>query len=293
MPVGRSPDASYNALWVNQALASRILCRELGPGCEIDRVLGNAFVASWGPTEVVLKHSQPPAVLARLAELGVTPEVLACGQFEGVPFTIQRMVRCDEPDAAWFARHVADVADLIAWYQRDSLLAGLLRDDPSREHLTVDAAARMFDQMPARAGSPFWTDEVCEARAEWRRQAGRLAEVAPVPVHADPMAGNYVVEGDRPYLIDWDEVDLSDPWRDVGVQLCWHVPAARWPEFVERCGARLDDELRARIYWWMAFKSLRSGFWVDARGHEVYAAANARGFLAAMAWRYGDGRPRR
>jgi hypothetical protein len=36
----------------------------------------------------------------------------------------------------------------------------------------------------------------------------------------------------RLYLVDWDEVDLSDPWRDAGIQLWWHVPVARWTEFV-------------------------------------------------------------
>jgi hypothetical protein len=270
---------------VDRALASRILRRELGRDYEVTEVLRNAVLASGGGVAVVLKHSQPPAALVRLAELGVTPPVLATGELEGVPYTIQRMITGEEPDRAWFARHVADLADLICRYQRDPALAAILRDDRSREHLTLSAAAMMFDDVPPRAGSPFWTGEMLVARAEWRRQADRFPELAPVPVHADPMWANYVVDGDRMYLIDWDEIDLSDPWRDVGVQLCWHVPADRWPDFLDRYGARLDDELRARIHWWMAFKSLRTGFWVDARGDEYYAVLNARGFLNAMAGR--------
>jgi hypothetical protein len=273
---------------VDRALASRILRRELGPDYEVTEVFRNAVAASGGGEAVVLKHRQPAAALVRLAELGVTPPVLAAGELEGVPYTIQRMIAGEEPDRAWFARHVPDLADLIRRYQSDPALAAILREDRSREHLTVSGAAMMFDDIPPRAGSPFWTAEMLVARAEWRRQADRFPEFAPVPVHADPMWANYVVDGDRMYLIDWDEIDLSDPWRDVGVQLCWHVPADRWPDFLDRYGARLDDELRARIHWWMAFKSLRTGFWVDARGDEYYAVLNARGFLNAMAWRCRD-----
>jgi hypothetical protein len=270
---------------VDRALASRILRRELGRDYEVTEVLGNAVVASGGGEPVVLKHRQPSAALVRLAELGVTPPVLASGDLEGVPYTIQRMIAGEEPDRAWFARHVPDLADLICRYQRDPALAAILREDRSREHLTVSVAAAMFDDMPPRGSSPFWTEEMLVARAEWRRQADRFPELAPVPVHADPMWGNYVVDGDRMYLLDWDEIDLSDPWRDVGVQLHWHVPADRWPDFLARCGARLDDELLARIHWWMAFKELRSGFWVDARGQDHYAMLCARGFLNTMAGR--------
>ena len=123
------------------------------------------------------------------------------------------------------------------------------------------------------------------------RQAGELDPVPPVPVHADPHWGNYVVEGGRLYLVDWDQVDLSDPWRDAGVQLWWHVPTARWPEFVALRGATLDEALRNRIYWWAGFKALRTGYWVDARGDKRMAEAHARAFVAAMARRDWDGKP--
>jgi hypothetical protein len=270
---------------VDRALASRLLRHELATDYEVTEVLGNAVVASGGGGPVVLKHRQPSAALVRLAELGVTPPVLATGEFEGVPYTIQQMIRGEEPDRAWFARHVADLADLIFRYQRDPALAAILSEDRSRERLTVRVAAMMFDDMPPRAGSRFWTEEMIVARAEWRRQADRFQELTPVPVHTDPMWGNYVVDGDRMYLLDWDDIDLSDPWRDIGVQLHWHVPVDRWPYFVDRFGARLDDELLARIHWWMAFKELRTGFWVDARGIDHYAMLCARGFLNTMAGR--------
>jgi len=125
--------------------------------------------------------------------------------------------------------------------------------------------------------------QVREAGAEWRRLAADLAPVPPAPVHADPHGGNYVVAHGRPALIDWDEVDLSDPWRDAGIQLWWHVPAARWADFVATLGATLDEALSARILWWAGFKALRNGYWVDLRGDVRLAELNARGFVRAMA----------
>ncbi|HEY7202124.1 MAG TPA: hypothetical protein VIC57_18025 [Candidatus Dormibacteraeota bacterium] len=159
----------------------------------------------------------------------------------------------------------------------------MLRADPTREHLDVAAAASMFDAIPPRPGSPVWTDEVRAARSTWRRRAGELAPVAPAPVHADPHAWNHVVEGGRPYVVDWNEIDLSDPRRDAGVRLWWHVPAGRWPGFVAALGGRPDRSLRTRILWWAAFKALRNAFWIDARGDRPGAAASARGFVAAVA----------
>jgi len=185
------------------------------------------------------------------------------------------------PDPAWFAAHLTELAELIRRYQRDERLAQLLREDPSRDRLDVAASASMFDHLAPRPGSALWTREVRAAVATWKRRAADLEPVPPLPVHADPHRGNYVVERGRLYLVDWDEIDLSDPWRDGGIQLWWHVPAPRWAEFVAGQDAVLDDGLEARILWWAGFKALRNGHWVDLRGDTALATADASAFVRA------------
>ena len=163
---------------VDRALASRILRRDLGRDYEVTEVLGNAVVASGGAGPVVLKHRQPSAALVRLAELGVTPAVLASGELEGVPYTVQRMITGEEPDRAWFARHVPDLADLICRYQRDPALAAILREDRSREHLTVSVDARTGRSLPRRGGAVKLWERVAPRR---HRASGRTYEGRPQP----------------------------------------------------------------------------------------------------------------
>jgi aminoglycoside phosphotransferase (APT) family kinase protein len=269
-----------------RALAARILRRDLGGAWRVSNgagAHGNTRRAASGDLRVIVKLGQPAAALRRLAELEVTPPVLSWGEHDGSPYTVQRMTAGEHPDAAWFAAHVPELAALVHRYQRDERLTDLLRQDPSRDRLDVAGAASMFYRIPPSEGSPMWTDEVLEARATWRRLASELAPVPPAPVHADPHRFNYVVADDRLLLVDWDEVDLSDPWRDAGVQLWWHVPADRWAAFAAAQGATLDGALNARILWWAAFKALRNGYWVDLQGDAGLAALEVRGFLRAVA----------
>lgn len=271
---------------LTRALAARLLRRDLGGAWRIANgggSHGNTRRAARDDLSVVVKLGQPASALRRLAELEVTPPILAWGEHDGSPYTVQRLVAGHHPDPAWFAGHLTELAELIRRYQRDERLAELLREDPSRDRLDVGGAASMFDWIPPRPGSPMWTDEVLQARDAWRRLAAALAPVPPRPVHADPHGGNHILCDGRLYLVDWDEVDLSDPWRDAGIQLWWHVPVPRWPEFVAVLGASLDGTLTARILWWTGFKALRNGYWMDIRGDSRTAELNARGLVRAMA----------
>ena len=271
---------------LTRALAARLLRRDLGGGWRVANGAGshgNTRHAASGDLSVVVKLGSPAAALRRLAELDVTPPVLAWGEHDGTPYTIQRMATGVQPDRAWFAAHLDEYAGLVRRYQRDERLAELLHADPTRDRLDVAAATSMFDHLPPRPGSPMWTSEVAAAVAVWKQRAADLAPVPPLPVHADPWWGNYVVAGDQLHLVDWDEIDLSDPWRDGGIQLWWHVPAPRWAEFVAGQGAVLDAALEARILWWASFKMLRNGHWVDNDGDAALAVLNARAFVRAMA----------
>jgi hypothetical protein len=270
---------------LTRALAARLLRRDLGGAWRVANgggSHGNTRLAACADRRVVVKLGQASGALRRLAELEVTPEVLAWGEHDGVPYTVQRLATGPHPDGAWFAAHVAELAGLVRRYQRDGPLTGLLREDPSRDRLDVAAAAVMFDHIPPRPGSPMWTDEVLEALEAWKTAGAGLAPVPPAPVHADPHVGNYLVEGGRLHLVDWDEIDLSDPWRDAGVQLCWHVPVPRWADFTAALGAALDRPLAVRALWWAAFKALRNGHWIDSLGETAWLAENARAFVQTM-----------
>ena len=75
-------------------------------------------------------------------------------------------------------------------------------------------------------------------------------------------------------MVDWDDMQLSDPMRDVGLLLWWYVAPHQWNEFFEAYGLELDNKLIERIYWWAARTSFAVALW------HVEHQYDCRGFLA-------------
>jgi hypothetical protein len=88
---------------LTRELAARLLRRDLGGAWRWSRT-GRAAAAR-DHLSVVVKLGSPAAALRRLAELEVTPPVLAWGEHEGSPYTVQVLAAGTQPDAAWFAAH--------------------------------------------------------------------------------------------------------------------------------------------------------------------------------------------
>lgn len=47
------------------------------------------------------------------------------------------------------------------------------------------------------------------------------------------------------------------------MQVWGFLPHRRWNDFLTRVGLRPAAELDAAVYWWSAFKMLRTALWVD------------------------------
>lgn len=215
---------------------------------------GRARIARRGERAVVVKLTEVAAAVARLGELGVTPPVVEAGD----GYLVQEYVEGPNPDRGWFGGHLGVWSELVGRYLRDERLAELVAAAPGRERLTVAGAAGLFGMEPGEG----WPAGCARSFAAWREQAGELAAFPVLPVHPDAHMANYVLAGGRPYLVDWDEVDLSDVVRDVGAQAWGFLPGRLWGEFFAGVGLRLTGELRAAVYWWSAFRNLRTALWV-------------------------------
>jgi hypothetical protein len=73
---------------------------------------------------------------------------------------------------------------------------------------------------------------------------------------------------DQMVLVDWDDMLLSDPMRDVSQWLGWYVPSERWPIFFDEYGLPVDDSLLDRVYWWSARASFANVLWHLERHYE-------------------------
>ncbi|MEO8970581.1 MAG: hypothetical protein ABI406_03155 [Ktedonobacteraceae bacterium] len=75
------------------------------------------------------------------------------------------------------------------------------------------------------------------------------------------------------HMVDWDEIELSDPMRDAGQLLWWYGARQQWNEFFAAYGLQLNEALIERIHWWAARTSFAIALW------HVEHAYNCTSFL--------------
>jgi thiamine kinase-like enzyme len=88
-----------------------------------------------------------------------------------------------------------------------------------------------------------------------RERFATLRPVELVATHGDPNRKNFIVATDA-YLVDWDDLTLSDPMRDIGPLLWWYVPPNEWKDLLVEIGHDDEAGIRDRLYWWVAAESL-------------------------------------
>jgi thiamine kinase-like enzyme len=235
------------------------------------------YIASDGNRTVFVKFDVPITSLQRLSELAVAPRVLASGIYQGTSYVIQEVLAGTYPDRRWIRSHVTEVADLIRTYHEDKPLAEILAqaEAPSyRQHLDDDLAVLEL-RVASHAHSPLQV-----AFYKLKELAQSFDDAPLVPVHNEPNAKNMLVHGGKLTFIDWDEVLLADPLRDIGVFLWWYLPIPQWQDFFKSFGAPLTPSAETRVYWFAARASLAICLWHMEHGSP--AGAFYEDFFAAL-----------
>ncbi len=235
------------------------------------------YIASDGNRTVFIKFHVPVASLRRLSELGVTPRVLASGTYHGTSYVIQEFLAGTYPDRPWFTSHVAEVAELIRTYHEDKPLAAILAQGEAcsyRQHLDGDLAA-LEVKVARHANVPLQV-----AFYKLKDLARSFDNARLVPVHNEPNTKNMLVHGGKLTFIDWDEVLMSDPMRDIGVFLWWYLPIPQWHDFFKSYGAPLTSSAEMKVYWFAARASLAICLWHVEHGYRE--GAFYADFLAAL-----------
>lgn len=242
-----------------------------------------AFIATCGDRRVFVKFDISVPVLERLAQLRVAPEVLAKGEYRRRPFIVQKFVEGSYPARQWFTENLANIAELIRRYHQDGYLATLLQEASTTHHLHLLAWLSELESRIQAATSPLLhSREIEQSLQTFKAQADRFPSEKLVPTHGDPSNKNFLVSGQRIYLIDWDEIALSDPMRDIGPLLWWYVPSARWREFFGAYGASPGQSLLDRLFWWVAVESLDIALALEERGYHEDVEEFLVDFAAAV-----------
>ncbi|MHB8645678.1 MAG: phosphotransferase [Thermomicrobiales bacterium] len=238
----------------------------------------DAFVAACDDRKVFLKFDVDGTALSRLAELRVAPALLGCGRANGRQYVIQEYIEGTYPDRAWFSQHLPDLARFITRYHMDEELTRLLAPSNAisyADHLR-QKIERLEQGMNHARTVPLRTQQARDGFRQLVRQTRQLQPSPLVATHADPNNTNFRLARDRFYLLDWDDIQLSDPLRDIGLLLWWYVPRAQWSEFFTVYGMALDDAVLHKVYWWSAYASLGVAQWFDEHTQD---AARVEAFL--------------
>lgn len=273
---------------LSEAVAAEILDQQLGAGWQLSAPMGTMQTTrlAWrGDTAVVVKLIETPyAILQRLSDLGVTPEVLAFGEAHGQPYMIQQAVEGPHPDHAWFHANLDRWAELVSSYLNDAELMRLVGEQRPFWRLDVSAALALVERdldNSSRHGPALRSKEFETAFRTWQSQATEITSLPMRTVHPDPHINNYVISEGRSFLLDWDHIDLSDPVRDVGWQIWGGLSSIDWPEFLRRVDIEPDDNTTAAVCWWSGFKMMGNALFNDTRGDLDGVEFHISAFLVA------------
>jgi len=245
----------------------------------------NTFVADNGKRKVFIKYNVKSATLKRLSELGIAPKVIYDGTNEPRPFIIQEFVEGKHPDinstVNWYANNLEILANLIKKYHQDELLKNILFEEQSESYQNhVEKEIIGIDESINRFRSNNNINEIfISSMIEFKEASRNLKAVPLVPTHADPNASNFLLIDTGLIMVDWDDIILSDPIKDISLILWWFVPKNKWSEFFNIYGEDLDEQ---KIYWWIARGTLLIATWYDKRDDKEKTKFFIDDFLLAI-----------
>ena len=210
--------------------------------------------------KVFIKLELANEAVMRLAVIGITPPILYANE----QIVIQKFVNGKYPTTDWIANNYKKFAHLIKKYHHDEKLQNILKKNkPATYKKILDS---FFSDVIE------WSEQVSEfaQNKEAKQHLEKLISVKPtniidlpVPVHADPNITNFILDDNKIYTVDWDDIHLSDPMRDIGQFLWNYVPQNKWEDFFNEYDLELTSKRKYRLFWWISIMSLFVGFWFD------------------------------
>lgn len=249
--------------WLKHVLDNEWLIRPAGG------LTGDAFIAEKGEQRLFLKRNSAP-FLAVLSAQGIVPKLIWTKRMEnGDVVTAQKWLegRKLRPDE-----------------MRSEQVANILRkihQSPELLHMLVRLGKRLTTPMEnyEELALQFSNNPLTSKHKIIQQGLSYLEQLLPViegqeqvVCHGDLNHNNIIkTKENKLYLIDWDNAKITDPIIDFGMILKWYVPESEWNEWLEQYGMVKDDQLIARMHWYLLYNTLHYINWHDQRNehHKV------------------------
>lgn len=239
--------------------------------------IGQRFIATSARHKVFIKLGNDHRIIQHLAEVGLTPRYLAGGTLAGTSIAVQEFVEGIHPGPQWYVENKRTIAYLLKTLHNQTILRAYIPavEDESYHSLYARYIQNTKEEYRDLAAIIDQKQrQTIEMLLEGYEQHLPLIEGEGLePSHCDPNPGNVLVTTTTAYLIDWDQLHLSDPLRDIAQVLWWQYPLSEWEELLDLFNIDLTNaQQRERFYCTISIWSLQVALFFMQTPHQQYVS---------------------
>jgi thiamine kinase-like enzyme len=219
------------------------------------------YVVRGDERDYFVKVSAPVERYLAMAEIGLTPPVLASGKLEsGSSIMVQPLIAGRKPSRKDYWDQLENVAALIRQMHHAPRVRETL--PPASSNLHKDAGLQVLDDIRQRwefykPQVPNIAEFVDKSLDHLTGQINQFPGEGLVSSHNDICNMNWLFASDgKIYIIDLDAMSMDDPALDLGALLWWYYPPELRVRFLEIAGYRYNDEFKLRMQIRMAMHCL-------------------------------------
>jgi thiamine kinase-like enzyme len=219
------------------------------------------YVARSNDQQYFIKVGVPVARYLALAEIGLTPPVLAHGELEsGVSIIVQPFIEGYEPSRADYRNYLREAAELVREMHTHPRIRETLPAAPSNSFR--DAGLQALTHLRQkwecyRAQVPSVANFVDNSLDEIEQQINRFSGEGLVASHGDICNANWLfTPKGKIYILDLESMCMDDPAADMGALLWWYYPPELREQFLDVAGYSYNEEFKFRMCVRMAMHCL-------------------------------------
>lgn len=214
---------------------------------------GDAYVAEKHNKRLFLKRNSSP-FLAVLSAEGIVPKLIWTKRMEnGDVITAQEWLEGRELKSA--EMRLPEVAELLSKIHQSQELLHMLMRLGKKPVTTDDSFGHICSCLPSSEITEF--PDVKRAIMLLEKLLPLTRNQKQVVCHGD-LNHNNLLRSTKGYLylVDWDNAVIADPAQDYSMILKEYIPMEEWQNWLEDCGVAEDENLPARISWYLLYETL-------------------------------------
>ena len=196
-----------------------------------------------------------------MAEIGLTPPLLAFGQLESGPsIIVQPLIAGRKPSRKDYRERLKSVATIVNTTHHHPRVRQMFQASSST--LYQEAGLRALHSLRRRwerhrAQVPQVAEFVDHSLEELAQQINQFSGGGLAVSHNDICNANWLfADNEDIYIVDFESMSMDDPAFDLGALLWWYYPPELRGQFLEIAGYPYDHEFRFRMRVRMALHCL-------------------------------------